>query len=152
MWKVFGIILTVRNDKTTDHRLRRKYGISLAEYNRMLAQQNGVCAICLNPPKARRLSVDHDHRYRKLKIRAVREEAGRWVAGVVDTLKRYTVFRRAARKLVAVREVREILKRRSVRGLLCWGCNSGLQKYADDPDRLERAAEYSRRFRATTAP
>lgn len=26
----------------------------------MLAKQNGVCAICLNPPTDKRLAVDHD--------------------------------------------------------------------------------------------
>lgn len=28
----------------------------------MLAAQSGVCAICLRPPKSRRLDVDHDHK------------------------------------------------------------------------------------------
>ena len=38
----------------------RKYGLSVVEYNRLLAQQNGVCAICREPD--RELCVDHDHR------------------------------------------------------------------------------------------
>ena len=42
--------------------LRRKYRISLAQYNELLATQSGLCAICGNPPAAgRRLHVDHDH-------------------------------------------------------------------------------------------
>lgn len=45
--------------------LKYRYGITLAEYDRMLAEQGGVCAICQRPPtahiRARRLSVDHDH-------------------------------------------------------------------------------------------
>jgi len=31
-------------------------------YDRLLAEQGGVCAICGNPPKTRRLSIDHDHK------------------------------------------------------------------------------------------
>jgi hypothetical protein len=32
------------------------------EYAAMLERQHGVCAICGNPPKTRRLDIDHDHR------------------------------------------------------------------------------------------
>ena len=40
----------------------RKYGITLDDYNQMLDDQDGVCAICQNEcPTGRRLSVDHDH-------------------------------------------------------------------------------------------
>lgn len=44
--------------------LRAKYGISLAEYEAILAAQGGVCAICRQPetkPNATHLAVDHDH-------------------------------------------------------------------------------------------
>jgi hypothetical protein len=40
-----------------------KYNLSPKAYNQMLAQQNGVCAICREPERdGRSLSVDHDHR------------------------------------------------------------------------------------------
>jgi hypothetical protein len=43
------------------HRFR-KYGLSVAGYKNLLAQQNGVCAICREPEREERsLSVDHDH-------------------------------------------------------------------------------------------
>ena len=42
-----------------DYQLRRTYGITLVEYNAMLADQGGVCAICGGVDKAA-LSVDHD--------------------------------------------------------------------------------------------
>ncbi len=38
----------------------RKYALSPLEYQRILAQQNGVCAICREPD--RELCVDHDHK------------------------------------------------------------------------------------------
>ncbi len=37
-------------------------GVTDAEYDRLLAAQGGGCAICGNPPKTRRLHVDHDHK------------------------------------------------------------------------------------------
>jgi len=44
------------------HRFRT-YGLSVPDFNRLLAQQNGVCAICREPEREERsLSVDHDHR------------------------------------------------------------------------------------------
>lgn len=45
-----------------NRRLRRNFGITLAEYEHMIVAQNGVCAICRKPCKTgRRLAVDHDH-------------------------------------------------------------------------------------------
>ena len=48
-------------DRVRDLRFRREYGITLAAYNEMLAKQNGVCAICKDPPARQWLSVDHCH-------------------------------------------------------------------------------------------
>jgi recombination endonuclease VII len=43
-------------------RLKFVYGISLEEYDAMLARQDGVCAICRNKPdKDKPLCVDHCH-------------------------------------------------------------------------------------------
>ena len=47
--------------------LKHKYGLSIEQYDRMFLEQNGVCAICGNPPaptgkpQQTRLHVDHDH-------------------------------------------------------------------------------------------
>jgi recombination endonuclease VII len=41
---------------------RRRDLMTDDEYDAMLAAQGGVCAICGNAPKTRRLHVDHDHR------------------------------------------------------------------------------------------
>jgi hypothetical protein len=51
------------------HNMRKLYGLTGAEYDQLLADQNGVCAICKQPEKqmhtgsGRRqcLTVDHDH-------------------------------------------------------------------------------------------
>ena len=41
--------------------LKRRFGISLQDYNRMSARQHGICAICWKAPVEKALCVDHDH-------------------------------------------------------------------------------------------
>lgn len=74
--------------------LKRKHGLTVAQYDKLLRDQKGVCWICKRPPKRLRLAVDHDHRLGK------------------------------------------------VRGLLCWQCNTGLQRFADNPILLLNAVKY----------
>jgi len=53
--------------------LRRLYGLSLQDYDDLLARQDGGCGICRRKPRKkkgkrqRRLCVDHDHRTRKIR-------------------------------------------------------------------------------------
>ena len=55
---------TVKNSK-----LKMLFGITLEDYDRMLAEQNGVCAICEQPERAvhrkngkvKQLAIDHCH-------------------------------------------------------------------------------------------
>jgi hypothetical protein len=42
-----------------EYHLRRRYGVGQADFNEMLAEQGGVCAICGAPDPQH---VDHDHR------------------------------------------------------------------------------------------
>jgi hypothetical protein len=45
-----------------DANLKALYGISLVQYEQLLEQQGGVCAICGRSPRGRPvLDVDHDH-------------------------------------------------------------------------------------------
>jgi hypothetical protein len=54
-------------DQRRDYKYRQMYGISLSEYEAMVADQNGACAICGGVEKRRvygeaaRLVVDHNH-------------------------------------------------------------------------------------------
>lgn len=45
--------------------LKKLYGITVKDYERMLAEQDGLCAICLTTPDQQKrrkyLCVDHDH-------------------------------------------------------------------------------------------
>ena len=53
---------------------KKKYGITLDQYNKMVAEQNGVCAICGQPENIkgttinpRGLAVDHNHNTGKIR-------------------------------------------------------------------------------------
>ena len=51
-----------RAESRRDYELRRRYGISAADYAAMLARQGGRCAVCRRKPEpGRRLEVDHCH-------------------------------------------------------------------------------------------
>lgn len=41
--------------------LKRKYGISLEKYDKMLADQNGSCKLCFRKQGERKLHIDHCH-------------------------------------------------------------------------------------------
>lgn len=58
VWKPAANPLTPPSEATL-----RKYSITAADYMRMLAEQDGKCAICRRPPKVRRLNIDHCHKH-----------------------------------------------------------------------------------------
>ncbi len=65
-WRVASKDKRARWQRNYD--LAKKYGITLEDYEAMLAAQDGVCAICQQPEtvngrtgEVRLLSVDHDH-------------------------------------------------------------------------------------------
>jgi len=51
-------------DKNPGYELKKRYGISAEEYQKLFALQKGCCAICGKKPsgvRKKRLSVDHNH-------------------------------------------------------------------------------------------
>ena len=50
-------------EKVKEYQLKRNFGISLADYNQMFANQSGCCAICKchQTEFKKKLSVDHSH-------------------------------------------------------------------------------------------
>jgi hypothetical protein len=54
-------VLTDNRKTSREHRLRRAYGISLQDYDRMFARQGGRCAMCWKTSE-HSLCVDHSHR------------------------------------------------------------------------------------------
>jgi hypothetical protein len=64
---------TQNKDHYRDKDLRKTFGITLDQYNEMLAKQGGVCAICEQPERSMRgenvklLAVDHCHTTGKIR-------------------------------------------------------------------------------------
>jgi Recombination endonuclease VII len=57
-----------RRRRAYRHNLKKMYGLTLEAYEKLLAEQEGLCAICRQPESARGrggevkpLAVDHDH-------------------------------------------------------------------------------------------
>jgi hypothetical protein len=52
-----------RRKQQRDYMLRSKYGITLAQYEMLLAAQEGCCAICktIQPGRYGVFHIDHDH-------------------------------------------------------------------------------------------
>lgn len=54
--------------KLREWNLRTKYGLSIEDYEKLLASQHGACAICTAVPSSkRRLAVDHCHATGKIR-------------------------------------------------------------------------------------
>lgn len=143
-----------QQERAADLRLLRTYGITLAEYNERLAQQGGGCAICSKGPATKRLHTDHCHKFVK-QFKIVREKLrdGCYLAYAEHrtdkTSRQYVQFTDATAKLAA-HAVKQALKKRSVRGILCWNCNRSLRTFNDNPNVIERAAQYLRKFASAT--
>lgn len=48
--------------RVRDRDYRKKYGITLKDFNAFMEQQKGLCAICHKPETGKALAVDHCHK------------------------------------------------------------------------------------------
>lgn len=62
------------------NRWLRKYGITIDQFDAMLAEQNGGCALCYR--KSERLHVDHDHETGR--VRGLLCHQCNWYLGTID--------------------------------------------------------------------
>lgn len=53
--------------KRRNYHLRTTYGITIEDYDRMLEEQGGKCAVCGKKPRKTSLAVDHNHRTGKVR-------------------------------------------------------------------------------------
>lgn len=61
-WKINNLEKAKLSDRNSH--LKRTFGITLEDYDKLLKEQKGVCKICKGPernPRKKILSVDHDH-------------------------------------------------------------------------------------------
>lgn len=135
-------------DKKLNSYYWRKFGWTLSEVNAMFEKQGNVCYICKRPPGERRMAVDHDHAYDRVKI-TVYKDCGIYIIGA----RPYVMPLGYSDKKEGRHIVRNRLRRLSVRGGLCMRCNKGIQMFEDSKapltpaERFDRAAKYFRDFR-----
>jgi len=57
------------SDVNREHLYKTYYGITIADYDKMLESQGGSCAICGKTPEenGRRLAIDHSHKTEKIR-------------------------------------------------------------------------------------
>lgn len=127
---------------------QRKYGVTLAEHEK---RSEKGCEICGGKSFKRRLHADHSHKLKYLKVKTtfsyvpVFSKMVKWWVSEIDELG-ISVSHKT--KNEAIRAAREIAKRKSYRGALCFPCNGGLRKFRDNPQFLENAAKYLRAWEA----
>lgn len=135
--------------RQADKRLQRTYGITLEEYNQMLAGQGNKCAICFRKPENIRLAVDHLH-HPKIELTETENMVKTKYMSVARVGKNvFASF--GCTKVQAVQNLKKMYKKHTVRGLLCGSCNRALGKVEDPrwqwgPAQLRSAADYLERF------
>jgi hypothetical protein len=56
-----------KNKHNKDYSLKRRYGITIKEYNQMFTEQQGNCKICNKPLDEKHTHVDHNHETKKVR-------------------------------------------------------------------------------------
>lgn len=131
----------VKTDINERHKVdlyyRRKYGVTLEEHEKR--SENG-CEVC-GGRSIRRLHADHSHKLRYYKVTTT--QCGKEWQAKIEQL---GILAIGATKNEAIKIAREVAKRKSYRGALCFPCNGGLRKFRDNPQYLENAAKYLRKW------
>ncbi len=141
-----------QKDRAKDKRIQHKFGITLADRDSRIAEQNNKCKICGGPVDAYGPpNIDHFHFYVKAFRHTDRGMAAinfKWYAQGYDELRRVICVKHARTKDAAVAAVKQELMPWSIRGVLCFKCNRGLgsiEKFFDaarHPEHLLPVIDY----------
>jgi hypothetical protein len=140
--------------RAKDLGLQRKFGITLAEREERARQQNNLCKICGGPLDAHGYPcIDHFH----FKVKTFRHDPTilpapgfKWYGQAYDERGRVICVRYARTQAAAHKEVKQVMMRWSIRGILCGKCNYGLgyiERFFDaaaHPENLLPVIEYLR--------
>lgn len=66
-WNTRDVRLPGKRKSNRKSHLKKVYGLTPEAYDKMLASQNGRCAICKDLPGKKALAVDHDHASGKIR-------------------------------------------------------------------------------------
>jgi len=122
--------------------LMEKYALTPEGYAAMALEQGGVCKCCGKAPTGKDLHVDHDHKVARTKFEVRQDVGGVWFAAC----HRFNHVVEGKSREEVEQGMRRWLLRKSIRGLLCWACNSGIRKFLDKPGLLRSAADYLDEF------
>jgi hypothetical protein len=133
-----------------DAYLKGAYGIGIDGYNQRFEEQNRACGVCKEPPKeGKNLHVDHDHKWKYFKLETEKQPDKQWTSRLAEQQEEFCAkaYRNGyvgigKTKSQAIKAMRQELKRLSVRGLLCFKCNTSIRKLYDNAIIAENIAIY----------
>ena len=133
-------------DRAASLRLQKVYGRDLEWYNQQFELQGRHCAVCPDGPGTRRLHVDHDHKYQRVKIETGKVYKGFWSGSAIYNDILFTADGKT--KSEVIQKIKQSLKEASVRGLLCHRCNRAMILFKDQIEIIRKAADYLEKFQA----
>jgi hypothetical protein len=124
--------------------MMEKYGLTPEDYARMAMEQGNACKCCGYIPTGTKvnLHIDHCHVIARSKVKYTKRADG----VVWAFIERFGELIEGPTRAEAELKAKRWLLRKSVRGLLCWKCNSLLKWARNCAVILRKAAKYLDEF------